>query len=186
MNQNEQAGFGAAPDAMASEMPAPQGAGRGGNADPQMQEIYDRFVSLAVLHIHNEKVLPSLVERMRSGEPVQAIGEIAATVGHAVVKKAEASGQQIPDAVLLHGGGEIVQALADIARKAGIADLSEEEVEQAFYIAADTFRQMRQGEGAVDQKQMQQGMSEIADLQGSGELDRLLEGVKASRSSQKE
>lgn len=126
---------------------APQMA-EGEAASPEEQAAYEKFVSMALLHMHDDAVRPGLVEQMRKGDPVRAIGQAAATLGMTLIQKARDAGEDIPVDVILHGGAEVVDALVEIAEAAGIGggEISEEDAERAYLEAADEFRDAMGGE----------------------------------------
>ena len=147
-------------------------------ASPEEQEAYDKFVSMALLHMHDEKVAPKLAERMRSGDPVETIGRVGAALGMTLIEKAREAGEEIPGDVILHGGREIIDALVEMAEASGVGPLSEEDAEQAFYVAADEFRDMMQAGGQYDQETAQADAQEIM---GNDEVGQRLSGYRQRR-----
>ena len=110
---------------------------------PDEQEQYDKVVTNALDYLSGEGGDAAL-ERMQAGDPVEAIGKIAAQLGQAIVAAAAEAGVQIDDGVLFHAGREVVEALVDLGKAAGLLEGTEQEIEKAFYVALQGY-----GEGLI-------------------------------------
>ena len=165
------------PQAMPQGAPQPQPAGQamGGqpSASPEQQAAYNRFVGMSLLHVYDEKVMPKILGQIGE-DVVNDIGRAAANVGFVVLKKAEQSGETIPPEVILHGGQEVVASIAELVASAKGIEMAPEQVEQAYYVAADTFRQMMQGEGGIDPETAAQDMEALRQMEESGELEAMM------------
>lgn len=161
-------------------MPGGQAAGGldlGGQepASPKEQEIYNRFVAKAYEMVYAEETLPKIIEMLRGEEgddPADGLAITAATVTARVLDAAEAAGQQIDGAIVLHAGAEIFGDLAELSKRAGIHDWQEgtDEFEGAWYRALDDFRVMRQQAGRLDTEVYQQDLEGLKQADAEGEL----------------
>lgn len=157
--------------------PAGQAMGSGGtNATPEQQAAYNRFVGTALLHIYDEKVMPKIVGQIGE-DVVNDIGRAAANVGFVVLKKAQQKGETVPPEVILHGGQEVVASIAELVAKAKGIEMDPQQVEQAYYVAADTFRQMMQGEGGTDPETAAQDIEALRQMEESGELEAMMQAA---------
>lgn len=156
---------------MQDQKQKPQLGEGGQKPTPEQQAAYDRYVGAAMMHIYTPKVIDKIVQSISPEDPVATMGRAAANVGFVVMKKAEQDGQKVPPEVLLHGGKEVVAAIAELYERKGGQELAPEQVEQAYYVAADDFRQMMQGEGSIDPESAQQGMQELQAMAQSGAFD---------------
>lgn len=154
---------------------------QGEPASPEEQAIYDKFVSLALLHIHDGDTAPAIVEQMGRGDPVEAIGNAAAQVAFAVMQKAEQAGEKVPPDVLLHGGKEVVEALVEVAETAGVADLDQEQTDMAFYQAADTFQDLMKSGGGVDPAAAEDDFVNLMQGPNGQDLQRVLGMLQQAR-----
>ena len=178
-----------APAGLGAAMSGPQQGlndiGGGEPASPEEQALYDKFVSMAMLHIYNDKVLPKIVDSLNDGdEPRRAIGQAAANVGYAVYTKAREAGQQIPGDIILNGGQEIVEALVEIWEKANGKDLPEGEADAAFYWAADTFRELVQSDGTLNKEAVEADMQTFKQMEADGSLQRMMQALQGQRQEQ--
>lgn len=154
--------------------PAAQALGQGQTpASPEQQAAYNRFVGMALLHVYDEKVMPKIIGQI-GDDVANDVGRAAANVGFVVLKKAQQGGETVPPEVILHGGQEVVASIAELVAKAKGIEMDPQQVEQAYYVAADTFRQMMQGEGGVDPETAAQDMEALRQMEESGELEAMM------------
>jgi hypothetical protein len=161
--------------------PTPAGEAMGGpqraNATPEQQEAYNRFVGQALLHVFgDEKVMTKILDQI-GDDPVQDVGRTAANIGFVVLKKAEAAGETVPPEVILHGGQEIVGVLAEMAKAGKRIEMTPDDIEKAYYVAADIFRQMMQGEGGIDPETAAGDIEALRQMEESGELEALMQAA---------
>lgn len=162
--------------------PAPVEAAGGEVASPEEQQLYEKFVSMALLHIYNEKTLPTIIERMKEGDnPRQSIGEVAAGIGFAVMKKAQAAGESIPGEIILHGGQEVVSALVEIYEKGSGEEMSEGDINGAYYVAADEFRELAEGEGMIDPEALAGDMQSFQAMEEDGSLAAMMQQLQGAQ-----
>jgi hypothetical protein len=104
------------------------------------QKMYDYVVNAGMAMIYSKKMTDKILGMLQSAEDLPtAIGRIVNMIGDAIQQKAK--GQQIPDDVLYHAAGELIDLILELAEKAGI-QTNEDTAEMAFYktmeIWADT------------------------------------------------
>lgn len=144
-------------------------------ASPEEQAQYDQFVKNAMTMIYDDKMTPQILQSLEGGgNPMQGLARTTAMIVFRVEQDAETNGQKLGDGVAFNAGLEIGEDLADLQRTAGIADLSDEQMEQATYMSMDEYRNM----GGMDPKKAQAELADMQALDESGELDRLAPGLR--------
>lgn len=169
------------------------GNGKGQQADPELQEQYNKFVLLSTNMIFDERLEEGAIKAMTAeGDPVRAVAKLASLVASRVYMAArKESGSQdairsadqspISPAVLLHGGWEIVQQAAEFAEMNGIGQLSQEDMEMAYLMAVDQFRLTLEQSGVLDGQAMKQDMREMERLMGPEAVRAIEEAANADR-----
>ncbi len=168
------------PAPTAQPSPAPiQGDGEEQpNVTEAEQAQYDKFVDNALSAIYDEKSLPQIVESLKGGgNPVDGLANTAVGVVVRVQDSAEQAGLKIEPDVLLHGGSEILQDLAELAEKAGVHQFSPEEVEGAAFQAMDLYREMKGRDGGEGRPQIMEDFNQIVALDQAGKLDEITPGL---------
>jgi hypothetical protein len=152
-------------------------------ATPEEQEAFDAFVLVGLGLIYGGgEVKPGILKLLdedptdlkkvlgdnpefENFNPVVALAGAAVVVVLEIVRK----GENIPDAVILHGGKLILEELANVADEAGSHTFSQEELNRAFYIALDLYREAATSEGLLDPTQLKEEFGQIkaADEQGA-------------------
>lgn len=119
------------------------------NVTPEEQAEYDMFVKNAMEFIYTpeDKVLPDVMNRLATGSPVDGLAQTAVWVVGMVESSAKASGKEIPDDVVFHGGREVLEQLIEVAEAGGDHDFTEKEIEAAWYQALDMYREASTPEG---------------------------------------
>lgn len=130
----------------ASSPVPPSGTAAGGAAsaptgeafDEQEQRALDMVVNRAADHVHaeaNARKLIDMVQNSPSGDPVEALGTMAAQFVAGLDEELD-----LPETVILHAGIEVMELMAEVVDAAGVADFSanEQETERAaqYTIAA--------------------------------------------------
>lgn len=148
-------------------------------ASPDEQAQYDTFVDKAYELIYNGgKVNPQILKSLEgAGEPVDGLANTTAMVVIRLEDAAEQSGKKLSPDVMLHGGAEVLQDLADLAKQAGVHEYSKDEIQGATYQALDIYRAIRQKQGKLDIPAIQQDFQEIMQASQAGQLDSLLPGA---------
>ena len=95
------------------------------------QKIYDYVVNAGMAMMYNKKMTDKIIGMLQSAQDLPTtIGRIVNMIGDAIQQKAK--GQQIPEDVLYHAAGELIDLIVELAEKAGI-QVSEDTAEMAFY-----------------------------------------------------
>lgn len=149
-------------------------------ASDDEQRLYDAFVGGAKMMLFDGG--PGLQQTahylQQAGDPVEAIADIASIIAGRVYTAARDKGEDIPADVLLHGGHEIVADVAELAQALGLGQFEPQQIDQAFYRAADKFGGMARQMGAYSDKQAEQDKADLDQMADSGDLERLLGGLK--------
>lgn len=142
------------------------------NVTPEEQESYDKFVGHALELISNEKTLPQVKESLKGdGDPVEGLATTAVSIVSRLFDAAEQAGDVIPDEVKYQGSVEILEALATLQQKAGIANPQEKDVEKALYLALDMYGVKQKQQGKLDQNMYKEELGQIQQQAQSGGLD---------------
>jgi len=148
------------------------------NVSPEEQKQYDQFVGNALTMISSPKTRSGILQSLAGdGNPKEGLATTAALIVKEVSESAKKSGMEISGDVMLHGGVEIVEALAETQASAGIADLDPEEIEGAMYQAADLYRGMAAATGSLNQQAAMQDIETLKAAQEQGQLGTLLPGI---------
>lgn len=140
-------------------------------ATPEEQRAYDDLMDKALQLIYSDQTFPRVLETLQAGAGVDisdAIADAGASIMKRLVDSAAKAGATIPEEVKLPVGAEIVEELAGLATKAGIAEADEKMVQTAFLKAVDRYRRMQQGEGqtSVDPNMAQADMAALQQVNG--------------------
>ena len=105
-----------------------------------------------------------------------------ATVTVHVIDRLEGSasqqGQAIDPDIVMHGGSEILEELANLAGKTGIHEFSDQEMETATYEAMDLYRSNKEQSGELDQKAVGAQFEELARADKEGRLGEMIPGIE--------
>lgn len=194
------------PQAMAQSQGAPQQAqmgsdmpesGEGEPASPEEQAIYDRFVRTVMGVIYPEgpeQVSPAIMQNLQGQfderaqamfaeavppvqpTPTDSMAQTAVLLTLAVESAIERAGQQIPDEVLFHAGTEVLEMLAELAEAAGIADLSDDELNAVTLRAMDLYRV---SSPRVDPQALTAEFEQIIAADRQGKIDQVLPGASS-------
>lgn len=149
------------------------------NATPEEQDMYDRATALALMALYDEGMLQEVAQTVSEDEaPAEAMGEIAASLTLRVYKEAEDQGVQLSGEVLMHSGAEIVEHIADIAKRVGVP-VDEAMMEQAYYHGLDMFRSLAQQSGIYDEAAAQEDVAMLNQMDQDGRLEQMLAGQGA-------
>ncbi len=147
-------------------------------ASPEEQKVYDQVVDNALKLIASPKTRDGIMASLRGdGDPKEGLAMTGATIAKRVFDSATQAGMKIPGDIMMAAGQEIVEALAQIQADAGIADLSEQEIEGAFYRGLDLFREMAQADGSLDTAALQQDFKAMAEANAQGRLGDVVPGA---------
>lgn len=167
---------------------APQGmdgenaSEHGRQASPEMQAIYNRFVGACMMAIWDEKFMPKVL-KMFQDHPNQtdALALVAAGVAQRIYMGARKKGMEIPLEVMLHGGIEVVQQVAELATAGGIEGIEPDEVETAYYLAADKVRDALSSAGMLDLSGAEENLAELKSMVGDEPFSNVSGRMQASQ-----
>lgn len=139
--------------------------GEARQASAEEQQLYNRFVAQTMLLLYDDKFMPTALEMVRKATtPMEGIARVVSAVGMRVFKAAQEAGDQIPGSILLHAGLEVTGLAAEMAAAAGLKPLTPEEIEAAFYLAAEKFAAAAKSAGMVDEGVMAEDAQKIAEM----------------------
>lgn len=164
-------------------VPQPQmGPGQVKRASPEEQRLYNRFVGLSMTLLYDKKFMQSAIEMIRARESVmQGVADVSSLIAFRVYTEGKKQGQEIPASVVLHGGMEIITLVIEMALAAGFPPMSDQEIQEAFYIAADTFREKMEMAGHLDPAQLEQDAQELSAMAQSGQFAEMMAAMQAEQ-----
>lgn len=154
-----------------------------GNVSPEEQEQYDAFMqnALEVIYPRGEdaQVAPNILNGLKAtpDKPLLALANTAVSMVVGLRDSAEKAGNPIGDDVLFHAGADLVAELAEVAEAANIHEFSEEEIENAFYMALDLYRGEAQQSGRIDQEAAKQAIGQVVEADRNGTIEQVLPGI---------
>jgi hypothetical protein len=153
------------------------------NVSPEEQKQYDLFVhnGMELIYTKDGKILPEVLQRLSRGKPIQALAQTAVWLVMMVENSAKQNGLQITDDVIMHGGEELLEQLAEIAEKAHIHSFTQGELQGAWYNALDMYREANTGNGG--RFNPQEAASEFQQLNAAdqeGKADEVLPGFSSA------
>lgn len=166
-----------------------------GNVTPEEQAEYEQIMGNALKVIYPEggdDPSPNVLQALKgSDNPIVNLANAAVIIVRGLRDSAEKSGEverwnEIAaqgdladfDGILFHVGSDVVNELAELSEAAKIHDYSEEEAENAFYIALDMYREQAKDAGQIDEEGLKQGWAEVSQANEEGRLGELLPGVE--------
>lgn len=156
-----------------------------GNVAPEEQQAYDQFVSQGMKLIFNEQTLPSLLKMIDGdGDPVIGLASAATNVIMRLVTSEGAP--KFDPAVLLHGGTEILEILANAAEESKLHDFTPEELQQAELRTLDMVRDQMTKAGLIDGEALKGEFAQIAQADKEGSLDQMLPGLEKAEGPEDE
>jgi hypothetical protein len=194
MNPGPQQPAGQQPRAPMPQQGQPQGQPKGQpqaggafdqtrEATPEEQETYNRFVSMTMNMLYDEKAFPQMVKMLEGGgDPVEGLSTTAVLVIARVALSAEQAGEPINGDILFNAGTEIINQLADVSDEAGLSDYANDSdmLEAAYYKALDKFRMLMESNGRIDQQAMGQDLQRLQGMSDSGDMERSLKSLAAN------
>jgi len=162
-------GQGAAPAQQEGAQEQPKGfsAAQGKQAAPELQEQYNRFVGMCMKLLWDEKFLPKVVQMFKKHpNQTDAMASIGASIAQRIYMEAKKNGHEIPPEILVHGGWEVIQEIAMVAEAAGEQGIEPDEIETAYYLAADKVREALDQAGLIDPQMVQEQSEQIRQMAG--------------------
>jgi hypothetical protein len=163
------------------------------DATPEEQEQYDAFVkgALKLVADQGESILDLL-----DNDPTdlkEILGDagqfdnitpplaLAATTVIVVMEAIRRSGEKPADDVLMHGGKEVLEVIAELAEKAGEQEYSQDQLNQAWLMGLDLYRSTAEQEGMIDDNALKAQFDEIVTADKEGRLDSVLPAMKGAQ-----
>lgn len=154
---------------------------------PEQMEQYRKAFGMGMVMLYDDKFMANAEKMLQSApSPAAGVGNIVATIGSQIYMRAMQAGDQIGANVLPLAGMDLVREVSEFAGKFGEAELTEEEMEDAFLIASDGLRAAL-GQNAPDLSQ-EAGMAvqsanpeDVAMMQGRGQKARLPKNMRPQR-----
>ena len=156
----------------------PMAPGSGQPATPEQQAQFDKFVSLGMVMLFDPDFIPKAREVIdHDGGPIEGVAEVATGIVSRIYTQAIKEGEKIDAQVILHGGWEIVQHVAEVAKNTVAPDMSDEDVETAFFVAADKLRSVLGRSGFLQdspdpEQQAQQARQQVGEEQMNANVSR--------------
>lgn len=161
--------------------PLPDGM-EGEEPTPEEQAMYEQVVNNALEVIYpadNDSIAPNIVESLSASEnPVLDLAMTTVSLVNGLVQSAKQAGQEIPGVVLLPAGGEVLELLVEAAEAKKIHDYSEEDMERAWYLAVDMYREQAKAAGTLDEDALKADYAELEKADAEGRLDEVLPGAR--------
>jgi len=166
-----------APVPNATQATGPADQEESANVGPEEQEAYDAFVTNGMKIMYDEAAMPQLIESLRGdGNPVQGLANSLVMIVTRLEDSAAQGGQELSGDVMMHGGSELLEQMAELAGQAGI-EYSEKDMESALYLAMDQYRETRQEQGKLPQEAFQADLQELAKAEQSGQIEEVFPGI---------
>lgn len=158
-------------------------------ATPEEQEAKDQFVKAGLKLIYEGgEVRPSILEFLDEdpSDLIAVLGDseqlqnstppvtLAATTVMVVLEVINRMGEKPDDLIIFHGGLEILEDLANLATEAGIHDYSQDEINTAWLMAQDIYREAGSAQGLVDTDALKAEFDEIVTADKNGQLGNVL------------
>lgn len=148
-------------------------------ASPEMQKQYNQFVAMSLLMLYDEKFMKTAEEIFKKGVNVtESMARVATGIAMQIVSGAKNQGQDVPPEILLNGGWELMNEVRTFAQAATEKEISDDDMETAFYLAADMLRAAMQGAGMVDQETMKGEYERISQKIGPDAFDALVQRLR--------
>ena len=142
------------------------------------QALYTAFVENGLRLIYSPETMPDVLNTLQGdSDPVDGLANAAVMVVRMLEESAQQNGQQIDGDIVLQGGTELLEDMANLSEQAGIHEFTDEEVEGAFYRAMDLYRFFKQQEGGVDQSEAQREWAQVQAASEQGQLESMLPGA---------
>ncbi|WP_422028199.1 hypothetical protein [Roseovarius sp.] len=150
---------------------------------PETKEAYNKLYAYSLLHLYNKEFMPKAVESIKKAPtPEAGIAGIASSIGAKLYFSAQKAGERIPDEAMLMAGWQVVNEIAKFAEiKAEVGKLSEEQIEDAFLIAADELQAKLGPDSTLGDGVTPEEVQAMAEKAGGEEGIRALEQRKMAK-----
>lgn len=171
-------GLGSAPpQGQAPQQPGPEMAAqqplRGDTPDvqeatPEQRAQFDQFVATGMAILFDPQFVNTARQRIEGDDnPIDAVAEVATNIVNRIFTEAMKQGEDIDQLVVLHGGWQILNYVAEVAQVGAGVEMTPDDIETAFYLAADKFRKMLEAAGLMEPVQdPREGYQKAAKIAG--------------------
>lgn len=150
---------------------------------PEEQAQYTKFVEKGLELIYDTpQVTKGVIEMLKGGgDPVEGLARASSKITARVANMADQAGDKLDPIIVLKGGIELLEELADLSRTAKIKDFSQDRraLEAAVLRAVDQFRMLVQDAGEIDQPSAQAAMTKLEEMSGNGQLEKIMTELAA-------
>jgi len=148
------------------------------NLEKPQKEIIKAFYLKSTEVLVNEKFLPAAEKMLQQFPSVEeAMAQIASTIVMRVYAQAREEGQDIPLELVVIAGALFMEEVGEFAMAAG-KKIGPETIEDAFYRAADLFREMLERQGVVTDADLQDGYEALRQEYGDDTFEMLAKKSK--------
>lgn len=126
-----------------------------------------------------QQMLAAVEPPINPQSPIDTIGASAALIMAFLAGSAGQQGKPLDEGIMLNAGLDVVEVLANDGEQAGMFEVSEKDIEHAFYRGCDIYRYIGPN---VDQQALAAEFEQIAAADRAGQLDKVIPG--ASRMQQ--
>lgn len=148
------------------------------NVPPEEQQQYDQFVANGMNIIYSDEAMPQLLETLKGdGNPVEGLANALVAVVSRLDDSAKGAGLDVEGDIKMHGGKELMDQLVELAETAGVHEYTPDEVESAFFMALDLYRENQMQQGTLPTEELSQDMSELVQADQEGRLEEIAPGA---------
>lgn len=150
----------------------------GESASPEEQRMYEQFVENGMKIMYSPETRKTVKENLAgAGNPIEGFARTLVLIVSRVHDSAKQAGKEIPGDVIYNAAEELMDLLIEYAGEARIATLTDEQTEQAWYLALDMYRAKMEQNGEIDPAVFEEDMAEISQAESEGRLDEVLPGI---------
>ncbi|MCK4871064.1 MAG: hypothetical protein KAS93_08145 [Gammaproteobacteria bacterium] len=124
---------------------APPGPGQQGGVYPANQQDVANFITDIMRGLYTESQFDKIVQMLSQGDPVEMVGRTAGMLIMSILQRRKQSGGKPHQKLVIRGLHKAIMELADIAKMAGIAELSEEQLKESANIAGQVIENAMSG-----------------------------------------
>lgn len=161
------------------------------NVTEEEQAAYEAFVSAGRRLIYNGGKVNQGILDMLDEDPadlVAILGDqvtedfgpvmaLAATATIVVLQTVRSAPEKPDGEIIMHGGKELLEDLADLCREVKGHVYSQAEMNDAMIAAVNLYREAASAEGMVDVEALTSEFADILNAQERGELEQILPGI---------
>lgn len=111
---------------------------------------FQQFIAQGVKLLHAPETRGGMIDRLRKGNPIQAIAEVTLAIVQKLEQVAEVS-----DIVKLDGANVLMKEVSELATAAGVKELTDEEKSLAFSLAMEMYVMQGMKSGKLKPEDMQ-------------------------------